>query len=225
MLTYDWNRKAYVDDDGNDMSDEEAITEIRGMGQTIYESKDDTGGDDYDKKKKGSRASKVAGNIIKGGLAVTAVTLGDDVTGAGVVDDVAIPFELAGTAIVAGIAWTGDTIYDAIKDHTEDGVTTKPQDEYVILFRGVYEGHPDYLNALQGQATPIGGHADPRAHNLGNNSSIYTSWTVNPYVANSFATKGGKQNGGIVLMKRFHISELQASPDFFIKEKYLLEVL
>jgi RHS repeat-associated protein len=125
-------------------------------------------------------------------------------------------------SITAGIAWASYTIYDAIKEHTDDGVSTKPQDQYIVLFRGVYKGHPDYLNALKGQATPIGGHADPRAHNLGKNNSIYTSWTVNPYVANSFATKGGTQSGGVVLMRRFNIAELQASPDFFHQGEVLV---
>jgi len=56
MLTYDWNTGKYVDDDGNEVSNEDAMNQIRGMGETIYQSQDNDedgngGGGDKNKKK------------------------------------------------------------------------------------------------------------------------------------------------------------------------------
>jgi len=41
MLTYDWNTGKYVDEDGNEVSNEDATAQIRGMGETIYQAKPD----------------------------------------------------------------------------------------------------------------------------------------------------------------------------------------
>ena len=36
MLTYDWNKQGYVDENGKDVNTEDAVQQIQGMGQTIY---------------------------------------------------------------------------------------------------------------------------------------------------------------------------------------------
>lgn len=36
MLTYDWNTGKYVDEDGEEVSNEDAVAQIKGMGETIY---------------------------------------------------------------------------------------------------------------------------------------------------------------------------------------------
>jgi RHS repeat-associated protein len=51
-------------------------------------------------------------------------------------------------------------------------------DDDEFIYRGIPEGHPFYQDALEGIATPRGGHADPAAHNGGNTDSIFTSWTT-----------------------------------------------
>jgi RHS repeat-associated protein len=43
MLTYDWNSGKYVDENGNDVSNEDAMSQIKGMGVTIYNSDPDDG--------------------------------------------------------------------------------------------------------------------------------------------------------------------------------------
>ena len=70
---------------------------------------------------------------------------------------------------------------------------------------------------------PKGGLATPFEHNRGNNNSVYTSWTVSPWVANSFATNQGKTDNGVVLIKRFHISETTPSPDFMNQGEVLIK--
>jgi RHS repeat-associated protein len=46
MLTYDWNRNngqgGYIDENGNDVSNEDAVNQIKTMGETIYEAKDES---------------------------------------------------------------------------------------------------------------------------------------------------------------------------------------
>ncbi len=46
-------------------------------------------------------------------------------------------------------------------------------EKYITLYRGVSVKHPDYPNALNGVATPIGGHNDPTKHNDGNNKKHF----------------------------------------------------
>ncbi|SIN83603.1 DUF6443 domain-containing protein [Chitinophaga niabensis] len=106
--------------------------------------------------------------------------------------------------------------------------TTLHTNDYVLLYRGVHFGHPDYANALLGRATPRGGprggkgHTDPAAHNYYNNRSVFTSWTLFPTIANNFATNGGQSNGGIILIKLFKYSEITISPDRFGEGEMLI---
>lgn len=103
---------------------------------------------------------------------------------------------------------------------TDDGVNTTVEDEFIVLFRGVHALHPDLPNAKIGIAMPIGGHSDPELHNLGDNKSVFTSWTTNIWIANSFASRKGK--GGIILTKQFHISRLVPSADSFQQGEWLV---
>ena len=105
---------------------------------------------------------------------------------------------------------------------TTDHVHTKVNSEGVILlFRGVHAQHPDLPNAKMGVATPIGGHENPEWHNLGNNRSVFTSWTSSIWLANFFANKTGK--GGIILVKHFHESQLVTSPDKHRQNEFLIK--
>lgn len=103
---------------------------------------------------------------------------------------------------------------------TDDCINTKVENGLIVLFRGVHALHPDLPNAKFGIATPIGGHSDPKLHNLGNNKSIFTSWTTNIWLANSFACHKGK--GGVILTKQFHISRLVPSTDVFQQGEWLV---
>jgi len=103
---------------------------------------------------------------------------------------------------------------------TDDCVNTKVENEYIVLFRGVHALHPDLPNAKIGIATPIGGHSDPQLHNMGDNKSVFTSWTTNIWIANSFACRKGK--GGVILTKQFHISKLVPSKDVFGQGEWLV---
>jgi len=66
----------------------------------------------------------------------------------------------------------------------------------------------------------VGGHSDPAMHNRGKLFSTYTSWTIFKNVAAQMA--GRKGWGGIILTKRFHISELTWSPDLFFQGEFLI---
>ena len=57
MLTYDWNTGKYVDEDGNEVNDEDAMAQIKTMGTTVY-SADDKDEDNDDKKKDKSEIQK-----------------------------------------------------------------------------------------------------------------------------------------------------------------------
>ena len=52
-----------------------------------------------------SNEGSLSGDIFAGGLAISGVLLADDVTGVGVIDDVAIPFVIVGSGLVAGSVW------------------------------------------------------------------------------------------------------------------------
>ena len=41
MLTYDWKKRGYVNEDGKDVSTEDAAAQLQGMGEKIFESADD----------------------------------------------------------------------------------------------------------------------------------------------------------------------------------------
>ena len=103
---------------------------------------------------------------------------------------------------------------------TDDDITTTFDDDNILLFRGVHALHPDLPNAKIGIANPIGGHSDPELHNFGDNKSVFTSWTTNIWLANSFACRNG--NGGVVLTKIFHRSKLTPSPDNFQQGEWLI---
>lgn len=121
------------------------------------------------------------------------------------------------SAVATALHYFGKT-----KEGEGSSTTTVSQNEYVLLYRGVHLGHPDYANALLGRATPRGGHQDPYKHNNGNNRSVFTSWTFLPTIANNFATLGGERNGGIILMKLFKYSEITPSPDMFREGEVLI---
>jgi len=172
-------------------------------------------------------------------------TLGNDFTGIGFLDDFLIP--LIAVALVFNAAKESlipaytINYYEIVSDYSasaisieyplnipidyvsDDGITTTYNPSgFITLFRGVHPNHPDYPNALKGIATPIGGHSNPWDHNMGNNASVFTSWTVNPWLANYFPTNQGRTSGGIVLVKSVHISEITPSPDLFRQGEVLL---
>jgi hypothetical protein len=90
----------------------------------------------------------------------------------------------------------------------------------ITLYRGVYNGHPDYGNALKGMAVPRGGSATPTEHNEGDNNSIYTSWSIYESVADKFG--GRKGIGGVVLIKTFDVRQVIPSPDKFQQGEVLV---
>lgn len=96
--------------------------------------------------------------------------------------------------------------------------------EYVTLYRGVGTNTPAMHSlAMMGVAIPLGiegGHAEPATHNDGDSFSIYTSWTTQKSVAELFAWKGGA--GGVVMTKRFKISETIYSPDHYGEGEVLI---
>ncbi|ALR31181.1 hypothetical protein ATE47_11910 [Chryseobacterium sp. IHB B 17019] len=96
------------------------------------------------------------------------------------------------------------------------------REQRITLYRGVYKGHPDYRNALKGQAWPydLNGHSNPEAHNGGNFKSKFTSWTMSPAVANYHANKSGQQ--GVVLKKTFPIINTVPSPDAYDEMEVLV---
>ncbi len=49
MLTYDWNTGRYLDDDGNEVSKEEAMRQAKSAGETIYQAEGDSEGGDPEK--------------------------------------------------------------------------------------------------------------------------------------------------------------------------------
>ena len=100
---------------------------------------------------------------------------------------------------------------------------TNDNKNWITLYRGVHATHPDIMNARFGRAIPYGlngGHNDPRAHNAGDNKSIYTSWTIYKSVAANFAGRRGW--GGVILTKRFHRSRITLSPDKFKQGEVLI---
>ena len=96
------------------------------------------------------------------------------------------------------------------------------KEQEITLYRGVYREHPDYKNALKGQAWPydLNGHKSPEAHNGGNYKSIFTSWTRSPAVANYHANKNG--SSGVVLKKTFPILSTVPSPDAYDEMEVLV---
>ncbi|SBS34712.1 hypothetical protein MSP8886_03147 [Marinomonas spartinae] len=87
------------------------------------------------------------------------------------------------------------------KENKKSFAELPPHEEGKYLYRGVYFGHPDYENAVQGKVVPgdVNGTVSPEEHNYGSNSanSPYTSWTRDPEIARKFAMKN--DNLGVVL--------------------------
>jgi hypothetical protein len=65
-----------------------------------------------------------------------------------------------------------------------------------------------------------GGHSSPMEHNMGNNFSIFTSWSVYKLTAQMWATSNGP--GGLVLTKQFSATEIVPSPDIFSEGEVLI---
>ena len=77
------------------------------------------------------------------------------------------------------------------------------------LFRGVPKSEwPEFADALEGIARPIGGHSDPALHNEFDTYSIFTSWTTKRSVARGFA-----RFEGVVLECTLPPCRLVKSPD------------
>ena len=81
------------------------------------------------------------------------------------------------------------------------------------VYRGVHGNHPQFQNAINGKASPWGGHADAALHNAGNNQSVFTSWSTDYKTAVDFALQEGP--GGVVLKQTVPRSSLITSPDVF----------
>lgn len=134
--------------------------------------------------------------------------------------------------ISGGTAWlmSGILAGAIVAPHVlQDDYTTtiSPDDHipYITLYRGVSANHPDYKNALNGMAVPAMlmpvGHNSAELHNAGNNNSIFTSWSVFKTVANYHASKNAPY-AGLVLMKRFRISQTVPSANQFGDEGEVL---
>lgn len=96
-------------------------------------------------------------------------------------------------------------------------------DKKITLYRRVHGKHPDLKNAKLGMAVPRGlvdGHGDPFEHNMGNNNSIFISWTTNKLVVIRFAGRRGY--GGVVLTKKFKINLTIPSVDKHHQQELLV---
>jgi RHS repeat-associated protein len=91
-------------------------------------------------------------------------------------------------------------------------------EEMVTVYRGISKDHPAFNDALQGRATPRGGHSDPRKHNQWDTRSEFTSWTTNRQIAEMAAGKDG-----VVLEKQIPRSAMIKSPDIFAENEVLLK--
>ncbi|BFM08552.1 RHS repeat-associated core domain-containing protein [Halioxenophilus aromaticivorans] len=92
------------------------------------------------------------------------------------------------------------------------------QEELVIVYRGVHPNHPDYVNAIEGNAVPWGGHRDVELHNLGDNQSDFTSWTTDRSIAERFAKS---EPESIILEQQVKRKDLIWSPDNFVESEVL----
>jgi len=103
----------------------------------------------------------------------------------------------------------GEPEFDWTRGLTRDiPITTAGYDpqQRMTLFRGVHGQHPDVANAYMGNVFPWGGLASAKQHNLGNNNSMYTSWSTSIDVVNYSAFRRG--SGGIILKQSFPVSRL-----------------
>ncbi|MCZ4103437.1 DUF6531 domain-containing protein [Streptomyces sp. H39-C1] len=82
-------------------------------------------------------------------------------------------------------------------------VSSMTEEEGVnYLYRGLSTEHPGYDDAIQGIATPRGGHSNIPSHHDGNTKSIYTSWTTDKETALRFArgaAEGRNDLGGVII--------------------------
>lgn len=121
--------------------------------------------------------------------------------------------------VIAGITFTALTLYLATEvksppiSITDDEVDDPGQ--YITLYRGVSMYGKDgpkeqYFEALNGIAIPNGirngnAHSDMDDHSMGDNESIWTSWSRDPNVARHFAKGPLGNSSGVVLTKRFKL--------------------
>ncbi len=153
---------------------------------------------------------KIGGEIIKQAFKKGAIELLKlSVKGAGLVFAILAPSD----AVVTNGYIKPD--FDAVKARYEPKpVNLKPKDQdYITLYRGVHYKHPRLRDARQGMAIPRGGSDDPELHSGGNSFTNYTSWSLSRGVAQWHANKRGP--GGIILVKKFKLSEITPSIDHF----------
>ncbi|MEO1418997.1 MAG: RHS repeat-associated core domain-containing protein [Bacteroidota bacterium] len=114
---------------------------------------------------------------------------------------------------------TDDIPYDGGYDDDDD-----EGDDFITLYRGVGTDKPAmHKLAMMGTAIPLGiegGHSDPERHNLGDNFSIFTSWTTDEATAIIFGSTAGP--GGVLLRKTFKLSETVPSPDHLDEDEVLI---
>ena len=68
MLTYDWNKKGYVDENGKDVSTEDAAQQLEGMGETIYKAAPAANKEDPDNKDDNTQSPNQTGRPDLGKL-------------------------------------------------------------------------------------------------------------------------------------------------------------
>ncbi|MDZ7897950.1 MAG: hypothetical protein U5N85_07975 [Arcicella sp.] len=91
------------------------------------------------------------------------------------------------------------------------------KEEYITLYRGVSESAGAYYAAAKrGIAVPKGlssiySHSIPDDHTMGDNYSIWTSWSEKKYVAESFSAGTMGIERGVILQKSFPKSMLMRS--------------
>ncbi|MFJ3229355.1 hypothetical protein ACIPJS_39515, partial [Streptomyces sp. NPDC086783] len=94
-----------------------------------------------------------------------------------------------------------------------------------FIYRGVRGGHPEANAASRGESIPWGGHGNVASHNMGNNRSIFTSWTTDLQTAENYA-RADEVAGrpGHVLRVRVQDvrNQLVRSPNYFSGEKEVL---
>jgi RHS repeat-associated protein len=128
--------------------------------------------------------------------------------------------------VIAAGAFLSPLIFLSIPgDHA---ITSRPIPEATItLYRGVHGQHPSIAAARKGIAIPWAdanpnsrSHNSPALHNGGNTNSIFTSWTYSRYEASDKANEFGP--GGVILKKKFNMSQLVPSIDGFKEGEWLV---
>lgn len=123
--------------------------------------------------------------------------------------------------ITAGVVFTVLTLAAASQVHAPS-ISTRSYDDdvedenqYITLYRGVSSygkngPKPQYFEALDGIAIPNGirngiAHSNMDDHAMGDNESIWTSWSINIGTAMNFAKGPLGNSSGVILTKRFKI--------------------